>query len=214
MSEETEQTPDKQSELKEKLKQMGVMQDENAPPREKASLISRYKVPIILVILIAIVLFWWNGGGDDEQQEVAQAPQQSAPGTMDRPYVPGMPPPPPGYMPGHGMPGAGGTMPSTTSPDGEMQNQESLNDDGNAARPGWNRPGTRAGDRYGPPPGPPAPGYGYYGRPYGYGYYPPPPPPSFYGPYGPYRSYAPPPRYRPPWFTGNYPPPANNAAEN
>lgn len=185
MSEEQEQPENKKADIKDKLKDMGVMRDDNATPTDKATPFWRSKLMLVILLGVGLwTLVWFTQKPGDEQQ-AKQGPNQTTAGTQVPPY---------GYPAGPGMmqaPAPGQySQPHTTGSmhDGAMEHE---------ARDPWGGPMTRAHDPYGPPPGWGGP------MPYGpYGYYPP-PPPAYYG-YGPY--YGPPPGYGYPYGWNPYPP--------
>lgn len=226
MSEEKDTSADKQEELKEKLKDMGVMQDENdtspAPAEKKFSFL-KSQWPVFLAI-IAVMLFGWLYVFNDETQTTTTtvADKGADSTTIPSPYpyqTPGYPPPPypqgdvpppppnfpygdvpppqPDYLPpGYGENGAKGEVSKPTGATGA----------GSIPQEPWADPMHRGDDRFGPPPGwgpygPPPPAPRYYG-----------PPPSYYGqPYfGPppgWNPYGPPPGFygpRPPGYIPGY----------
>jgi len=166
MTEETEQSQDKKSALKKKLKDMGVMENENAPAKNHETFLTRNKMPIMFFVIVISVLVWWSYHKNyQDRYEVAGQTATTMPYMMGDPYAP--PPPPPGYFPRRER----ADIPDVQPPSGW------------GTPPDWKKSMTRRDDVYGPMPGPLPPGY-MYGRPYGY--YSPPPPPAYFGPYGPY----------------------------
>lgn len=189
MSEQDEKETEKQTQIKDKLKDMGVMRDDNAAPKQETIPFWRSKLGLFIVLAVGVfALLWWTQKPTDVQR-VTQSPATSTPVTQAPPY--GYPPGPamtqtmPPYMQGQ----AHRPAEHAATPDGAV---------GRSAQDHWGGPMTRDRDPYGPPPGWGEP------MPYGYhGYYPP-PPPAYYG-YGPY--YGPPPGYGYPYGWQPYPPP-------
>ena len=209
MSEEKDPSVNKQEELKEKLKDMGVMQDENekrAAPAEETVSFLKSQWPV-LVAIIAVMLFGWFYVLSDETQTAittvankgagttaTQSPDPyQAPGYPPAPYPYNeMPPPPmPDYLPPGSSPSANGANGEVSEATGAMPP---------VPQEPWADPMHRGDDRFGPPPG---------WRPYG----PPPPGPEYYGPPPPYygqQIYGPPPGWDPygppPGYYGPPPP--------
>ncbi len=181
MTEEQASSEDKQSKLKDKLKDMGVMQDENATPANKSKPFWRGKLPILIVVIFAIGFIWWISTNDLTSSE--KVAKSTATNPTDSPAMG------PGYPPQMRM-----SPPPT--PQASMQepqyNNGNITNNKSDQRTDWPGSANRYRDRYGPPPGwrpyrsyppvpPPPPRY--YGYPYYYG-----PPPVFYpNPY--YRGY-------------------------
>ena len=200
MSEEKDTSNENQNEphaklnaeqIKDKLKDLGVMQDENAAPKSKESSFLKGKWPVIVAVVAALILWWWVTGteqpteelvSDESQQQVTSIPQ-SLPGEASQPAGPspyGTMPPPPTY-PQVARDADGRWAPPPPSPGSMPESQ-------------WNEPVSRSDDRFGPPPGygayPPPQWPGYYGPPPGYGYG-----PGYYGPAPGWGGYYPPPMY-------------------
>jgi len=192
MTEDQEPSEDKLSKLKLKLKNMGVMQDENATPEHKGKPFWRGKISILLVVIFAIGFIWWISNNDLSTTDTLAKNEAST--------SPAVNPMGPGYPPRMQMAPPMPPPPMPPSPPGWAQ--EPQNNNGNEPfngydqRSSWPGHANRYHDRYGPPPG---------WQPYGAYPPPPPPPPRFYG--NPY--YGPPPGYYPnPYNRGyNGPPP-------
>jgi len=185
MSEEQEQSQDKQSALKLKLKKMGVMGDKGDSSTENSNSFWRNKLPVFIVLLLAIAFWWWyNASQQAGKNSVAgHTPTTTMPGG----YSPQGYGPPPGYGRSTMPPEAMGKSDRSTQAPGKR-----AYGDGSQQRPGWYGPDNRYDDRFGPPPG------------WGPGYdVPPPPPPVYYG--QPY--YGPPPVYYPHPYNDYYGPP-------
>jgi hypothetical protein len=208
MSDEKEKKEQgKQAGIKAKLKDMGVMRDENAAAPEHKTAFWRSKLVLTLLLAIGVwAVLLWHHGGSDEQRANDASTQTASNGMNTPPYGYPMGPgaqrgmPPQGYPMGPGSqagmpprgypmgPGAQQGMPPQMS-DRQAQSSEQAPTE-QEARDHWGRPMMHPHEAYGPPPG--------WGRPmpYGpYGYYPP-PPPAYYG-YGQY--YGPPPGYGNPY---------------
>jgi len=183
-------------EIKEKLKDLGVMQDENAAPQRKKSSFLKGKWPVLVAVVAAMILWWWVTGTEqssdelvsDETQPVTTIPH-SLPGEGNQPAGPPpytMPPPPPAYPPVARDADGRLAPPPGAMPDAYYPQQRNV-------------PGSRSDDRYGPPPGygayPPPQWPGYYGPPPGYGYG-----PGYYGPAPGWGGYYPPPMYYRPGY--------------
>ena len=90
MSEEKDRSVDKQEELKEKLKDMGVMQDENNPgpaaEKEKSSFL-KTQWPVLLAIIVVMVFGWLYVFNDDSQTTTTTvADKGTAKTTVPSPY--------------------------------------------------------------------------------------------------------------------------------
>lgn len=205
MSEEKETSVDKQEELKEKLKDMGVMQDETkqtettrstAPTEGKLSFL-KSQWPVFMAI-IAVMLFGWMYVFNDKTQTTTTTVADKGTSLPTTPYeAQGYPPAPPNFP--------YGDMPPPPSRPGYARSDNGTNE-GDAGKSStamqpqepWANPMHRGDDRFGPPPGwrpygPPPSVSDYYGPPPGYyeqPYFGPPPgwdpygpPPGFYEPY-------------------------------
>ncbi len=153
MSEEKETSDEqKQSALKDKLEQMGVMRDEHATQVENKSTGWKGKLPVVLVVFVAIIAWWWlSHVFESTDSEIAESNSQSDIATYS---------PPPSHHPS--IP----TQPNWDHSTGQ-RDAEAKASNPNAAQHGY-RPNPY-GYQYGPPPG---------WRPYA-AY--PPPPPAYYG---------------------------------
>jgi hypothetical protein len=202
-------------EVKEKLKDMGVMQDENTIPTKKASPFIKEKW-LVLVVVVGVLVFWWwiasNGQPDIEQirneqttSSVANNETATTSSSLPGGPTPGLLPgevPPPDFQPRYdSMPTPPGNPPSATGSNGQWTQPPP----GTMPPPNypgyWPHPGNRGDDRFGLAPGwvpygaaPPGyyygpPAFSYYDRPL-YG-----PPPGYYGPPPGYHGPLPPPGY-------------------
>ena len=98
MSEEEKLEPEK---LKEKLKDMGVMQDGTAEPASNKSSPVQGKWPVIAVVVIAVLGVWWWIASDGDEGAEQDTASYSLPGDVPPVGYPPpfgfMPPPPPGH---------------------------------------------------------------------------------------------------------------------
>jgi len=221
MSEEN-QTPDeapsqeeKQAALKDKLKDMGVMQDENQPPADNDPTFFKSKWFVLSVIAVAVGFWYWYSNAELSEQGDHTADMNSSTEHTSLPGGYGMGPGSQtgsqmgpqtgsnmgsGFGAGPGAPGPGWAGPGYPPPYppshyGQANDQTASTDTGDSdesqvsqAEPyGPNRNIPPMNDWRGPPPG---------------FYMPPPPPPRYYG-----RTYYPPPAYYGRPYYGNYPPP-------
>ncbi len=203
-----------QEELKDKLKDMGVMQDEHSAPHAKKKSFLKDKWLIIFAVVVALGFWWWYTDSQEATDTVADSSGDNT-STIATPYPQPLPqsnyqtadnyPTPPAYPSPYPNPYAQ-NYPYGPAPDADKSSesapQSELSEPPQNGR--WDYPQNRRDDRYGPPPGwgpygyPPGPGYyapppQYYGQPY----YGPRPNWQLYGPPPPGYFYPPPPRYTP-----------------
>jgi len=213
MSEEEKTTADKQEALKEKLKDMGMLNEgttASSQSQTKSSLMSG-KWPVMLLIVAAVLIVWWWSAADQdtvdseavaENTAVPGNPSTSPPPGYDRAgnYGAGPFSPPYGMMPppDAGAPFANNMNNETSSQTNDQANGQLNNQFDNRWGAGAQFGGAtqqqgmaryQGQNRYGPPPG------------WGPNYVPPPqyippnfgPPPGYYGPPPGWR--GPPPGY-------------------
>jgi len=222
MSDEKDTSEDKQAEspeqlraeqqekLKKKLEGMGVMRDDHSAPDEDLASV-RQKSPLmksgltaLLGVIVAVSFWWWY---DSAEQTTTVADNGSSQATLPYSFPGGPPPdsyprfdyPPPAQYP------YGAVPPPVYAPAEDNVNKPASDALRNGSPDAWgysgNWHGSRADDRFGPPPGwrpyGPSPAPGYYGS----------PPPPFYGQYQGQAYFGPGPYYMNPYNGGYYGPP-------
>lgn len=198
------QAKQQQEKLKEKLKDMGVMQDEHVSPvKNKPAFFNRMLLVVMAAVVVAAGFWWWYTNNEQTTNTVADTGTSQAVTPYSLPgapssgnYPPADYPPPGPYSYGPVPP----PMPMYPPPPEGNVNEPASEVFGNGHPDSRAYPGGRLDDRFGPPPG-----WGPYGPPRAPAYYG--PPPRYYG--QPHRQpyYRPAPYYVNPYTGGYYGPP-------